>query len=129
MHRIYAFLIIFWWGILITIGFIVVPILFKTLPTPTLAGNTAAIFFKIVNWVSMAIGLIIFFAVPSVPAILRYALLGAVFCAVFSQFVATPHIIARDNLALWHSLSSVAYMAIVLVASLWLYYVLRAISD
>ena len=45
-----------WWGSVTTIGFVVVPMLFAYLPTPALAGNTAARLFTAETWIAVAGG-------------------------------------------------------------------------
>jgi len=56
-----------WWGSLAAVGFLVVPLLFAHLPTPALAGATAARLFAAQTWVSLVCG-----AVLLIPASLLF---------------------------------------------------------
>ena len=48
-----------WWGSLTTIGFLVVPMLFASLPSPTMAGYMAAKLFAAQTWVTVACCLVL----------------------------------------------------------------------
>ena len=54
--RIVTFASALWWGSLTAIGFMAVPLLFKFLSTPALAGNMAARLFTAQTWLSVACG-------------------------------------------------------------------------
>jgi glucan phosphoethanolaminetransferase (alkaline phosphatase superfamily) len=109
-----------WWGSLTTLGFLVVPQLFKHLATPALAGGMAAQLFAVQTWVSVGCGVVLLFtfhqASNSVITPGKYAKLAIIFTlislllALCSAFVISPRIIARENLKLWHGLGSVAYL-------------------
>lgn len=108
-----------WWGSLTTVGFGVVPMLFANLPTPAMAGNMAAKLFTAQTWVAVVCGLVLllFYRSNETLALInkgRSALLfivaGMVF-ALLSQYGVAPHIVARDNLALWHSVGTGLYVA------------------
>jgi hypothetical protein len=106
-----------WWGSLTAIGFIAVPVLFARLPTPAQAGNTAAVLFAAQTWVSLVCGILLLFAsrAGDTTAGLRWArgalafVLAGVLLALLSEFGVAPHIVARDNLRLWHSVGSAMY--------------------
>jgi len=106
-----------WWGSLTTLGFIVVPLLFSHLPTPALAGQTAARLFTAQTWVSLGCGLFILLgsrARGEAPRLdwLRgaYAFVFAgLLLALLAEFAVAPRIVARDNLRLWHSVGSGMY--------------------
>jgi hypothetical protein len=106
-----------WWGSLTAIGFIAVPALFARLATPAQAGSTAAILFAAQTWVSLACGVLLLFASRSRDhqAGLGWArgalgfVLGGVLMALLSEFAVAPHIVAHDNLRLWHSVGSAMY--------------------
>ena len=53
-RRLPALVAALWWGSLTTIGFLVVPMLFAHLPSPTVAGNMAAKLFAAQTWVAVA---------------------------------------------------------------------------
>jgi hypothetical protein len=106
-----------WWGSLTAIGFVAVPTLFARLPTPAQAGNTAALLFTAQTWVSVACGAVLLFASRSgdgasglgwARGALGFVLAG-VLLALLSEFGVAPHIVARDNLRLWHSVGSAMY--------------------
>jgi hypothetical protein len=106
-----------WWGSLTTVGFYVVPMLFAYLPTPALAGNMAGQLFSAQTWVAVVCGLLLLLNSRSnepltqfrqaLPAI--FYVVSGMFLALLSEFVVAPHIIARDNLRLWHSLGTGMY--------------------
>ena len=104
-----------WWGSLTTIA-MVVPQLFAHLPTPALAGQTAAKLFTTQNWVSIVccMGLLIC-ATREVdgrrlaPDGALMAVLGGLLLALVNEFGVAPHIVARDNLRLWHNVGTGLY--------------------
>ena len=55
-HRLPALVAALWWGSLTTTGFLVVPMLFAHLPSPTVAGNMAAKLFAAQTWVAVDFG-------------------------------------------------------------------------
>jgi hypothetical protein len=107
-----------WWGSLTTVGFGVVPMLFAHLPTPALAGNMAAKLFSAQTWVALAGGLLLLLNCRQneplahishgFPAITFIS--GGMLLAALSEFAVAPHIIARENLRLWHSLGMGLYV-------------------
>lgn len=108
-----------WAMSLTTLGFLVVPMLFAHLPTPAIAGGTAAVLFSAQTAVSVACALLLVVvlrsekhAMPSavVPAVTLLALGGALL-ALLVEFGVSPHIVARDNLRLWHGVGSAMYFA------------------
>lgn len=107
-----------WWGSLTTVGFGVVPMLFANLPTLAIAGNMAARLFAAQTWVAVVCGLLLLLASRSDEPLAqtrraRSALLfvvGGMLLALLSEFAVAPHIIARDNLRLWHSLGTALYV-------------------
>jgi hypothetical protein len=119
MRHVPVWLAALWWGSLTTLGFFVVPMLFAHLPTPAMAGNMAAKLFSAQTYVSAACGLMLLLTFaskrPLVPEhIARSAMLfvvGGVLLALLVEFGVAPHIVARENLALWHSLGSAMYLA------------------
>jgi hypothetical protein len=107
-----------WWGSLSTIGFLVVPLLFRHLPTPAIAGGMAARLFTAQTWVSIACALLLLMAsrsarVPQVAARVHAALpfiLTGLLLALLAEFGVAPRIVARDNLPLWHAVGSGMYL-------------------
>jgi hypothetical protein len=94
-----------WWGSLTAIGFVAVPLLFATLATPAMAGQMAAKLFTAQTWVSVVSALMILMAARSgdEPARMDWGN-GAI-----AEFAVAPRIVARQDLALWHSVGTVFY--------------------
>ena len=107
-----------WWGSLTTLGFGVVPLLFVYLPTPALAGSTAARLFEFQTWVSVLLGLLLLMASRAIrwPVISARAqaatvfIIGGMLLALLVQFGVSPRIVAQENLRLWHTVGSVMYL-------------------
>lgn len=108
------------WAMSLTLlGFMVVPMLFVHLPTPTIAGQMAAKLFSAQTWVSIACGATLLMVFrsnrPLVPV--EYAraatlfVVGGVLLALLVELAVAPRIVARENLALWHRLGSAMYFA------------------
>ena len=114
MARLQIFLAALWWGSLTTVGFMVVPMLFLNLETPAIAGQMAAKLFSAQAWLAVACGVLLLLAAkrqnfdqahtPS-PWVITGMLL-----ALLIELAVKPHIMARDNLALWHNLGSAFYL-------------------
>lgn len=108
------------WAIsLTTLGFFVVPMLFVHLPTPAMAGAMAAKLFTVQTWISVASGMLLLAIfrsnkplapVDTVQAATLFVVTG-VLLALLVEFAVAPHIVARDNLALWHRVGSAMYFA------------------
>ena len=115
--RVAAFAAALWWGSLTAVGFMVVPLLFKFLPTPAMAGHMAARLFTAQTWVSVACGVVLLLVSrPNRPsalsgraqAALGFIVLGMLL-ALLIEFAVAPRIVARENLRLWHGAGSVMY--------------------
>ena len=117
-QRVAMFAAALWWGSLTAIGFIAVPTLFARLATAAQAGSTAAVLFTAQSWISLACGVLLLFASRSRDgdAGLGWArgaigfVLAGVLMALLSEFAVAPHIVAHDNLRLWHSVGSAMYL-------------------
>ena len=115
--RIAPFAAALWWGSLTAVGFMVVPLLFKCLPTPAMAGHMAAKLFTAQTWVSVACGIVLLLVSRSdrPPAQARRAQAALVFIvlgmllALLIEFAVAPRIVARENLRLWHGAGSVMH--------------------
>ena len=114
MARLQLFLAALWWGSLMAVGFMVVPMLFVHLETPAIAGQMAARLFAAQTWLSVFCGVILLLAAqrqnktsPQTPSI--WVITGLLL-AVMLEVAIKPHIVARDNLALWHNLGSLTYV-------------------
>ena len=116
-RRIPVFAAALWWGSLCTLGFIVVPLLFVHLPTPALAGQTAARLFTAQTWVSLACGVLVLLGsrprdesprLDWADGALAFVLAGMLL-ALLAEFAVAPRIVARDNLRLWHAVGSAMY--------------------
>lgn len=106
-----------WWGSLTVVGGVVVPQLFAHLPTPALAGNLAAKLFTAQTWVGLGCGVLLLMssrdsgssaATSWVHKAIGWILAGML-CALLMEVTVAPRILARENLALWHSLGSGLY--------------------
>jgi len=104
---------------LTTLGFFVVPMLFANLPSSAIAGGMAAKLFGVQTGISTGCALLLVLLLRSekhevpaevVPTVTLLALAGALL-ALLVEFGVSPHIVARDNLKLWHSLGSAMYFA------------------
>jgi len=106
-----------WWGSLTAIGFVAVPLLFMHLPSPALAGNTAARLFEAQTYITMATCAMLlalsrrkyaekpeWWAQQS----LMYIIFGLLL-ALLVQYGVSPRIVARDNLRWWHSVGTTMY--------------------
>jgi Domain of unknown function (DUF4149) len=96
-----------WWGSLTAVGAWVVPLLFKHLATPSLAGQMAARLFEFQTHVGAACAVVV---LMSIRANSRFNdlswVVGGLLLALLQQWAVAPRIEARDNLALWHGLGS-----------------------
>jgi hypothetical protein len=108
-----------WAMSLTTLGFFVVPMLFANLPSPAIAGGMAAKLFATQTGISVVCALLLLMtfrseriapAATAIPSCTMLALAGALL-ALLVEFGVSPHIVARENLALWHSLGSAMYFA------------------
>ena len=106
-----------WWASLGTVGFLVVPLLFKHLPSPAMAGAMAATLFAAQTWVSLACGLALLLIFrqkqplgQQTSAVLALLLIAfGLLAALLVQWGVAPRIVARENLRLWHSLGTALY--------------------
>jgi len=104
-----------WWGSLSAIGFVAVPLLFRHLPSPALAGFAAARLFAAQTWISIgcAATLLLLTRAQQAPAWTQSALiwmLAGLLLALLMQYGISPRIVARENLRLWHTLGSAMYL-------------------
>ncbi|MDO8287186.1 MAG: DUF4149 domain-containing protein [Rhodoferax sp.] len=107
-----------WWGSLTTLGFFVVPMLFAHLPTPAMAGAMAARLFSVQTAISAVSGLVLLMlfrsnrslAPEGIAQSATLFVVGGVLLALLVEFGVAPHIIARDNLALWHGVGTAMYV-------------------
>jgi len=108
-----------WAMSLTTLGFFVVPMLFANLPTPAIAGGMAAKLFAAQTGISVVCALLLMMTFRSeklapaarvIPSCTMLVLAGALL-ALLVEFGVSPHIVARDNLALWHGLGTAMYFA------------------
>ena len=116
MSRLAVWVAALWCCSLGLIGFLVVPLLFAHLPTPAVAGSMAAKLFQAQTWLSLVCGVILLVSTRSkrmsvvlAPEVLL-SVMGGMLLALLSEFAITPHIVARDNLRLWHSIGSIMFV-------------------
>lgn len=106
-----------WWGSLTAIGFVAVPLLFAHLATPAMAGQMAAKLFTAQTWISIVSGMLVLVGARDGDGVARIdwgsGALGFVFAglllAILGEFAVAPHIVARENLAFWHTAGTVLY--------------------
>jgi hypothetical protein len=106
-----------WWGSLSVVGFGVVPMLFAYLPTPALAGNMAAHLFTAQSALGVVCGLVlllIYRANSHLPVVITawgapFTVVAGVLLALLLELAVAPHIVARENLRLWHSVGTLMY--------------------
>ena len=117
LQRLPGFAAALWWASLTVVGFLVVPLLFKFLPTPALAGNTAAKLFSAQTWVSLGCGvvLLVFLSPKSRFPQVEWSKLATILVvsgllmALLSEFAVAPRIVARENLRLWHGVGTALF--------------------
>ena len=113
-HRLAVFASALWWGSVSAVCFWVVPLLFHWLATPSMAGTMASHLFSAQTWVALGCGMLLLLLGRPMPdggslAVLRQILpwvVSGMLLALLSEFAVAPRILARENLALWHSLGS-----------------------
>ena len=114
MARLQLFIAALWWGSLTAVGFMVVPLLFVHLETPAMAGQMAAKLFTAQTWLSVACGFLLLLAarrenIDTAKSPSMWVIAG-VLLALLIEFAVKPHILARDNMALWHNLGTAFYV-------------------
>ena len=114
MARLQVFLAALWWGSLCAVGFMVVPMLFMHLETPAIAGQMAAKLFTAQSWLSLVCGLLLLLAARRVnqddPHTPSPWVIGGMLCALLIEVAVKPHIVARENMALWHNVGTGLYV-------------------
>jgi hypothetical protein len=114
MARLHLFLAALWWGSLCAVGFMVVPMLFMHLETPAIAGHMAAKLFTAQSWLSLMCGLLLLLAAKSLDQDESHTpspwVIAGMLCALLIEVGVKPHIMARDNMALWHNLGTALYV-------------------
>jgi len=106
-----------WWGSLTTLGFFVVPMLFVHLPNPSMAGAMAAKLFTGQTVISTGCGVLLLLvhirkwmvARMNVGKYAMFFIVTGVLLAVLVEFVVAPNIVARNNIAAWHTVGSTMY--------------------
>ncbi len=139
--RLRVVLVTLWAGSLWTVGYLVAPVLFASLPDRSLAGSIAGMLFRAQAWLSLACGLLLLLLVwldkslspKRTPVILMIAMLTCVLVGYFAlqPFMAEIRVAAANNggvmdeamrsrFGMLHGVASVIYLlqsvlAIVLV--------------
>lgn len=117
LRRLDALVLALWWGGLTVVTMGVVPLLFRVLTPPALAGEVAAQLFSALNGLGLGCGLSLLFlyrknALAHVNTA-QTAIFYVAFCmlvALLLEFAVAPRIVARDNLRLWHGVGSGLYL-------------------
>ena len=106
-----------WWGSLSSIGFLAVPLLFANAASPAVAGSLAGHLFSGQAWLSVGCGLVLLTTARDeegtaslgwAGGAVAYVLLGMLM-ALLQEFAVAPRILARQDLAFWHSAGTGAY--------------------
>jgi hypothetical protein len=108
-----------WWGSLTAIGFVAVPQLFSHASSPAVAGTLAARLFEAQAWLSLVCGVLVLMGArePDAEATMAWAggavvyVLIGMLAALLQQFAVAPRIVARQDLAVWHSAGTALYAA------------------
>lgn len=133
-HRLAVIVAALWWGSLTGLGFVVVPLLFKHLGTPSAAGAMAAKLFTAQTWVGIACAMLLLLICNKKDGLAQEAtahpamkvIVAGLLLAVLVEFGLSPRIVSArvegGNLKLWHGLGSAMYLGQWLCAglSLWL---------
>jgi hypothetical protein len=114
MAQLQIFLAALWWGSLTAVGFMVVPMLFVHLETPAIAGQMAAKLFSAQTWLALFCGVLLLLAAKGENLAQVHTpspwVIAGMSSALLIELAVKPHIMARDNLALWHNLGSALYV-------------------
>ena len=108
-----------WWGSVTAIGLVAVPQLFAHAASPSVAGSLAARLFEAQTWLSLVCGVLVLMGArePDGEATMGWAggavvfVLVGMLAALLQQFVVAPRIVARQDLAWWHSAGTALYAA------------------
>ena len=116
-QRLVVFAAALWWGSLSAIGFLAVPLLFANAPSPAVAGSLAGKLFSAESWVALGCGIVLLTGAREPDGTARtnwaggavaYVLLGML-AALLQEFGIAPRILARQDLAFWHTAGTAAY--------------------
>ncbi len=106
-----------WWGSLSVTGFVAVPLLFQHAPTTAVAGMLAGKLFTAQAWVGLVSGIVLLAGARDedgtatmdwASGAVAYVLLGMI-AALLQEFAVAPRILARQDLAFWHSFGTALY--------------------
>lgn len=109
--RLALFAAALWWGAITAICGLAAPLLFLYLPSATLAGLMASRLFAALMWVALGCGVVLLLILKG-PIGRKHderalttlmAVLAGMLLALLIEFVAAPHIRAREQLAVWHA--------------------------
>jgi hypothetical protein len=133
-HRIALLAAALWWGSLTALGFVVVPLLFMHLGSPSVAGAMAAKLFTAQTWLSTACALLMLLLVLNKKDPLAHAqwvqvaikfVVAGLLLALLVEFGVAPRIVSAraegGNLRLWHGLGSAMLLGQWLCAGLTLW--------
>ncbi|GAB4405908.1 MAG: hypothetical protein OHK0048_25850 [Rhodoferax sp.] len=106
-----------WWGGLTAVGFGAVPLLFVHLPSPALAGQTAAHMFSALNAMAVVCAVVWLLlnrqnrpiAQSESAVATHFFVVGGMLLALVLEWGVAPRILVRQDLRLWHTVGSVLY--------------------
>jgi hypothetical protein len=114
MARLQIFLAALWWGSLTVVGIMVVPMLFVYLETPAVAGQMASKLFSAQIWLALACGVLLLLAAKRENLDQSHTpspwVIAGMLLALLIELAVKPHIMARDNMAVWHNLGTAFYV-------------------
>ena len=122
-----------WWGSLTALGFVVVPMLFVQLGSPSAAGAMAAKLFSSQTWISCSCALLMLIVFNQKGALAQAApertamkfIVAGMLLALLVEFGVAPRIVSAradgDNLRFWHGLGSAMLLGQWLCAGLTLW--------
>jgi hypothetical protein len=118
LQRLPLMLAALWWGSATAVGAWVVPQLFMHLGAPAVAGAMAARLFATQTWVALVCGLVMLIVLrrhspapagQAPDAASQGWILGGMLAAAVMTWGVSPRILAREQLALWHSVGTALY--------------------
>ncbi len=102
-----SFSLALWWGSLTSIGFIVVPLLFKHLESPQTAGRMAAVLFDTLGYIAWVCGALLLTTKPNSKSMWLIGL--ALLASLVIHFVVSPNIVTKGDLRLWHTVGTALF--------------------
>lgn len=108
-----------WWGSMTALGFVFVPVLFASAPSPAVAGPFAAKLFSAQTWISLGCGMLLLLLSrgnepperASTHSVAIVFVVGGMLLALLGEFAVAPRIVSREDPRLWHTVGSAMFFA------------------